>query len=428
MKKGLAIILSLLMLLGAGAFAYWNLILSPNGAYNPKSAAATMEQLFESKSREDWRGILLNAWTVPVSEYESRESVFNEIFDSAASGELYFHVGEEKNSYILCTEKNDLAILRFVLENQEWCWKDTEVLLPAITGSVTIIVPEDIVPMVNGIHLPESCVSNPALPYEDMTEQEQSFRSVPCRKIYELSGLYRLPQVEAEGARLISRSGSQWSYEPEDARSNSISILAPADAEVMVCGYKLGERDVIGSESIRVDVDIPEELKSELPVYTRYRLSELYTAELNVELKCPDGTVPPCTEENGVLCFRKTSDLSPEPEIEELARYYIGDLCFYGAGKASADAPCQFVIPGSSLSNLLYRAQGSLHWIQGTRLSLSDYWVGEYLMLGEDCCVCSASVTGEVGNYYSTYVADFPVQLLCVRTANGWKVADMAYE
>ena len=428
MKKGLAIALSLLLLLSAGAFGYYTLWLAPDGAYNPGRSAAVMEKLVSAVSRDEWRSLLLENWQESVTAFEDRESVFNELFENAAAGELNFRKGREKHSFVLCTPERDLALLRFTYEDKQWKLADTEVLLKGETHSIRILLPENAVPVVNGVALDESFVTDYALPYEDMTAQELAFDAYPVRRVYELSGLYRFPMVEAEGVRLVSQRLGEWSYEPTDARSYSISVLAPADATVTVNGLVLGAEDAVGSEGVAVDVNIPEELKGSLPTYTRYRLTGLYSSAKNVQVVCADGSELLCTEENGTLCYRKSTAQPPEPEIEKLAVDYLGDLCRYGAGQYSFDLPCRHVLRTSELYMLLFRAQGSLNWVRGTGLDIKEIGAGDYLPLNADTCVCNAKARCEIKNYYMTYEAEFAVQLLCQRTQEGWKVTDMAYE
>lgn len=426
MKKGLAIALSLLLLLGAGAFGYYFLWLSPDGVYNPGRSTAVMEELVNTVPREEWRVLLLENWKESVTPFEDRESVFNGLFESA--GELAFRRGEEKHSFVLCTPERELALLRFTYENKQWKLAGVEVLLKGEKHSIRVLVPENAVPVVNGTALDESYITDSALPYEDMTARELAFDAYPVRRVYELSGLYRFPTVEVEGVRLVSQRFSEWSYEPADARSHSISVLAPADATVTVNGLVLGAEDAVGSEGVAVDVSIPEELLGSLPSYTRYRLTRLYTSEKNVQVVCDDGSELLCSEENGTLCYRKSTAQAPEPEIEKLAVDYLGDLCRYGAGQYSFDLPCRHVLRSSELYMWLFRAQGSLNWVRGTGLNIKEVSAGDYLLLNADTCVCSAKARCEIKNYYMTYEAEFAVQLLCQRTPDGWKVTDMAYE
>lgn len=428
MRKRPAILLSLLLLLAAGAFGVYDLRLSPEGAYNPDRPAAKMEELMCSRSKEQWRDLLLENWTQSVTEFEDRESVFSALFSEAAPGELFFRRGENAHSFVLCSKSADLAVLDFSYENGDWVLRDTKVLLQSESHSIRILVPETAVPTLNGLPLGEEYISDFALPYADMTERERRFDSYPVRRVYELSGLYRFPQVEAEGVKLIAQKGGEWSYEPLDARSHSIRISAPADAVVTVNGLVLGEEDAVGSESVRLDVELPAELGDTLPRYTLYCLDGLYSAERDVLVRCPDGSEPLCTEENGTLCYRKSTAEPPEAEIEKLAVDFFTDLCRYGAGQYSYDVPCSYVLPNSPLANLLYRAQGSLFWVRGTGLTIKEVSAGDYLLLNADTCVCSAKANCEIRNYYMTYEAEFAVQLLCQRSENGWKVTDMAYE
>ena len=430
MKKGLAILLSLLLLSAGGCYSYYSLFLAPNGERNPARPAVKMEELLVHTSREQWKALLLENWTEPVTEYENRESVFSRLFEEAAAEDFRFRAAAEENSFLLSSGDRDLALLRFTYNKEEKSWQRSElrVLLRANTHSIRILVPEDIVPTVNGIPLPDSAVTDPSLVYEDMSELERQFADYPQRHAYGLSGLYELPTVEAEGARLILVEKDLWSYEPMDARSYGVKILAPASAAVKLNGAVLGQGEIVGSEGVSVDVDLPEELEKKLPTYSLYHVTGLYTKNLAVTVETADGRALEPSEEAGVLCYRESASTSPEPELENIAKEYMKALCNYGAGKCQFVAPCQYVLPGTALQTFIQRAQGSLFWIQGTGLELQEPGVGEYISLNADTCVCTVRAVGKVSNSYSSYEAEFACQLLLERTENGWKVTDMAYE
>ncbi len=428
MKKWIAILLSLLLLAGAGAYGYYSLRLSPNGAMNPGRPAVKMEELLQNTSAEQWKSLLSEAWSGEVTEYESREEIFSRIYERSAADSFSFRSSGEENSFVLSSGSSDLAVLRFGYENDAWTLSETRVLLGAETHSIRIEVPENIVPTVNGKTLPESAVTDFALPYADMSELELQFETHSVRRVYELSGLYETPTVEAEGARCILIDGNLWSYEPTDARSYGVKVLAPATATVLLNGVTLSESEVVGTEGVSVDVEIPEELTQKLPSYKIYQVSGLYSADTAVSVETGDGRKLEQSEENGVLCFRETSATAPEPEIETVAGEYLKALCNYGAGKVGSGGPCQYVVPDAALQSFIQRAAGSLVWIQGTGLELQEPHSGEYISLDADTCVCTSRVVGTVSNSYSTYEAEFACQLLLVRTENGWKVTDMAYE
>ncbi len=428
MKKGLAILLSALVLLGAAAFALWELRFSPTGVFNPGRPSVLMDTMLETTSREAWRDLLYEAWEGQLTPFEDRAAVFDGLLAHALTGELGFRRDEGEDSFILCTPERDLAKLRFSYSEGVWSLAETEVLLSGETHTITILVPENVVPTVNGIPLGSEYITDTALPYGDMTEQELQFPGHPVRWAYTVEGLYACPTVEAEGTAAVYCRGNEWSFEPTDARSYSLRIQAPADAKVTVNGYTLGEKELTGTESLTVDVDLPEEKTAALPVNARYALSGLYTAEHSVEAWAADGTPLSAAEVNGVLCFDTDRSRPPEGELEALATEFISELCLYGAGMRDAYAVCRFVPADRELYNFLYRAQGSLFWIRGTQLTLQEVKAGEYIMADDNTCVCTARAAGSVKNYYMTYEAEFAVQLLCERTENGWMVTDMAYE
>lgn len=430
MKKAIAILLSLLILAAGGYTCYYSLFLSPNGARYPERPAVLTEQLLASTDREQWRSLLYAAWEEPVTEYENREAVFSRLFEEAAADEFRFRAHEEKNSFILSSGDRDLAVIRYTYnkEAKSWSRSDLRVLLSANTHAIRVIVPENVVPTVNGKPLGEDRMTDSALVYEDMIPLELQFDSYPLRHVYELSGLYETPSVEAEGAKLILVDRDLWSYEPLDARTHSVKILAPETAAVKLNGAVLGENEVIGTEGVGVDVDVPEELASLLPAYKLYGVTGLYTSEPAVTVEAADGKPLELSEENGVLCYRETSSTAPEPEVENLAKDFMKALCNYGAGKCQSGMPNQYVQPGTALQTWIARAQGSLFWIQGTGLVLQEPVVGEYISLNGDTCVCTVRAVGTVSSSYTSYDAEFACQLLLERTPNGWKVTDMAYE
>lgn len=428
-KRVLMGLLCLLLTALAVFFALWTLKLSPDAPYNPDKPRTLMEALTASASREEWKAKLLPLWEEPVSEYEDTGAVFSALYDAAAQGEFSFRPSGEKNSFVLSCGENDLALLRYQRENGSWQQTELRCLLHGETNSIRILVPAGTVPTVNGVSVPDSALTETELPYEDMNEWELRFADSPRRREYTVSGLYLLPEVDAGDARLVLREGNCWSYEPADARTHSLLISAPSDAAVAVGGVTLDGSLVTARETVPVDVELPAELAASLPAYSRYELTGLYSASPAVTVTAADGTeLTPIEGERGLLSYTRRSDTPPDEEVRKIAGDFLTDLCRYGAGQVFSDTMSTYTVKGSALQQFLFRAQGSLFWIRGTGLTLQESRVEDFIPLGEDACVCTARVVGTVKNYYMTYEAEFACQLLLLRTADGWKVADMAYE
>ena len=436
MKKVLSVLLTLAVLAGLAFGGQWLLCRSPRGVYNPDGAAETMQSILSGQSTGDWRELLRPLWKGEVSEFEDRDEVFNDLFDAAVSGsEFRFAENSEKSSvqeavYLLCAGDRALAELTLRWEDGAWQWVGTamdETMLPGERRTLSLTVPAGAAVTVNSLPVDPRYAAE-ELDYEDITDLEKRFENVPTLVRYEIPGLYRNADVAAEGQVLLSSDGEAYRFAPPEGNSHSFRVLAPEDCSVTVNGALLTREDSSDRIPMPVSVDVPEELQNFLPTSLLYAFDGLYSVP---EITVTDPGGLPLTGElrsDGTVVYAHIIDAAPEEELSAMVENYMNAVCRFGVSLAYLDTINMYVDWNSELGQFYQLAQPSLGWILGTGLDIHKIWSDSYITLGNDACLCSAHCQCATTNYYRTDELDLCYRLLCVRTQNGWRVQDMAYD
>ena len=185
--------------------------------------------------------------------------------------------------------------------------------------------------------------------------------------------------------------------------------------------------DSSGGEDLYVPVDVPEELRGYLPAYLLYEFSGLYSVP-EITVTSHDGRLLEGTERgDGTVCYTDAAGEVPE-DLSSMAGKYMRTACLFGVSRATYEAFFPYLTGSSDLRSYYLMAQSSLSWIRGAGLDIRNVWCDSYLPLGEDACLLTVHCQCATSNYFTRYDLDLAYRLLCVRTAEGWRIQDMAYE
>ena len=435
MRRFFPVFLSLLLILALSLGGWWWLRLSPRGVWNPAGPEDAMERILEEHTTEDWRSLLAPLWEGEVSEFEDREQVFSALFEAAVAGEelRFYELGEYASAreavYLLCASSHALGAVTLRYEDGQWRWADTAAgdRLLGERYTLSLTVPEGCRPTVNGRSVGDEYLAEENIPYGDMTPLESRFAHVPTQRRYEIPGLYFDADVAAEDQTLLYADGESFRYAPPDAHSYAFRILAPQDAAVTVNGALLTTADSSGGEDLYVPVDVPEELRGYLPAYLLYEFSGLYSVP-EITVTSHDGRLLEGTERgDGTVCYTDAAGEVPE-DLASMAGKYMRTACLFGVSRATYEAFFPYLTGSSDLRSYYLMAQSSLSWIRGAGLDIRNVWCDSYLPLGEEACLLTVHCQCATSNYFTRYDLDLAYRLLCVRTAEGWRIQDMAYE
>ena len=444
MKKiWLWIVCVFLFLAAAAGGAAW-LYFSPHGALNPGSPEKTMQAYMDASDGAVWKERFCALYVPAVTEFEDAAEVASRLYDAAAGDGPFTFRAEPGAStrdapvYIVSAGETDLLTVSLAWTGGTWpggAWSVAALGLPAgaltaETRTVTVTVPSDASVTLNGIAAAETYITDADVPYGDMTELEKRFDSVPHRVCYTIPGLYGSVTVAAsrpDGVTLVSADGTDWVYTVPDAGAYSFRVTAPSDAVVTVCGAALDAAEAVSTTQPELLVDIPSDYAAQLPSYTVYEASGLYS-QPEITAAAADGTaLEAATGSDGAVSFALPGSAALQEAHGALVEQFLTNMCEYGAGHTTRGYPLQYIVPDSALYGYFHTAAGSLVWTVGVTLTYSGITSSDYLALGDDCFFCRAEVQCTTKTSYQTRDLDLRYEMLWVRSGDTWLLSDLAF-
>ena len=429
-KKVLVILtLTLCLLLALGGFAL--LRFSPYGVLNPASAEVTVENYLRDHDETFFREQFIAMAAPDVTEFESAGDVAAAVFDGT-SGEWSFREWEGRSSarkpvYILSRGRWDIFSAALTYSGDGWQVEalDCPGFLTGDTRTLTVTVPSEASVTCNGRPVPESYITDSAVPYDDMSALESSIAGHPCRVTYEIPGIYLAATVEASadgGAVLLHADGTSWRYTRSAPGAKTLRITAPENAVVSVGGVPLDPASAAERSVYATVMDVPEEYLASMPAYLVYSIGGLYgeydvAAELNgeaLESSLMDGTI----------AFTLPGNEALRSENHERAEEFLRRMCQYGAGGYS---PSDMCVPGSQANEFFYLATNSVIWIGATGVSFAQVDAYDFIPVGEDAFICRGRVQCTTTTSFGAWDHDMYYEMLWLRSGGVWLVSDLAY-
>lgn len=418
---------------GAAAWMYF----TPGGALSPAQPEDAVQELLETTGAGTWRTKYVSLCAPETTAFEDAAVVAGDLFDAVASGNSFtFRPDSERTSrstpvYILSAGDADLLTLTASYDRASRSWKVQEAPLGALRGetrALTITVPEGTSVCVNAVPLGEEYITDDNVPYTGMTELESQFDSCPHRVTYTVPGLYEAAEVTAEregGVLLLYSDGTRWDYTVPDAGTHAFRVTAPQEARVTAGGAALTDAEAVSFSQLSTHVDVPEELRGALPVYTVYAAGGLYhVPEFAASL--PDGTVlTPTTDAGGFPSFALPGNETLRTDCHERVESYLRDVVEYGAGHGTQ--PLNYVAPGAALNNYFIYARDSLHWTVGVTVDFREVKTWGYIPLGEDAFLCQGEASFTTTTRYETKDITVDYEMLWIRQNGTWYVQDMCF-
>lgn len=437
MKKGvLVLICVLLFLITAGAGAAW-LYLSPEGALRSDLPGTVMEAYLADKTPDFWKAEYMRQIQLPVTEFEDAEALLSKIYDTAVGAgtvtfsPITYESGGDARSYLIRLGEADLfrAVERYV----DGTWQVTALTaldnLTGMTHEISVLLPSDAALTVNGVRVSENYLSESGLAYPDMTALERKLPDFPTRKRYVVSGLYEAPTVEASregGLVLLSAADGVWEYTVPDAAGYAFAVSAPREAVVRLGGVELGSENIAASSVYSTQLNIPIYLQEYLPAYVTYTAGGLYSLP-EITASLPDGTPLTAVETNGSLSFSLPGTEALREEHHVQAEEFIRALTTYGAGNAPLGSVSAFVSPDSEVQRYLNGALASLHWTAHVTLSFQNVVADNFIPLGEEAYICRIYPDFTTQTWHETKEISLVYETLWVNEGGAWKVWDLAF-
>lgn len=437
MKRSVAWILAiaLFIIIAAGGAAL--MYLSPRGVLNPSSPEAAMQTALDTAAY-DWHDEFTKLYTAEVTAFEDADTVTESIYASLAGNETFTFrewkgVSAGNEPVFILSGSGDFLTVKLQYINNMWTPVELAVpdgLFAVETNTVTVTVPSDATVYINGIALDSSHIVNDFVAYTDLTELEARFENVPHRVCYEISGLYCAPTVEVEresGVALEGSDGLNWSYMPPDAAAHTFSVQAPADAVVTVNGTQLTASDSSEETPYIPLVDVPEELKAQLPSLTLYEAKGLYSVPEISAVDAAGNALEATVNPDGTLVYTAGNDEALSNAHSGTVEAFINNIAEYGSAHLEWTAPASFVKKDTPLFEYFAGARYSLGWIGTVRLHYDSITSYDYMPLGDNAFLCKGRLICTSSTYYQTVDMDLEYEMLWENTGSAWQVADMAF-
>ncbi|MBR4578901.1 MAG: hypothetical protein IKO22_04755 [Oscillospiraceae bacterium] len=437
MKKGMLVLLCLLLFaITAGAGAAW-LWLSPEGAMRADLPEDVMEAWLDEKDPDFWKEEYLRQIRLPVTEFEDGQALLGKLYDAAVGeAEVRFSPlsadsGGDTRRYLIRLGEADL--FQAAVQYRDSTWQVTELsaldALSAATHEISVLLPADAALTVNGVAVGEEYLRQSGLDYPDMTALELGDPHRPTRKLYTVSGLYEAPRVEADrenGLVLLSAADGVWEYTVPDAAGYAFAVSAPRSATVFLGEQALGSENIAATSVYVTKLDIPEELQGYLPEYVTYTAGGLYTLP-EISARTGDGTALESAEVNGVLTFALPGTEELRQAQHQRAEDFIQALTKLGAGNGTLAAAAAYVSPDSQVQLYMGRAMASLHWTRNVTLTFQDVTADSYVPLGENAYLCRARAQFTTKTWYQTKELSWDFEMLWRNEDGAWMLWDLAF-
>jgi len=435
MKKGVLILLCVVLFLAVvgGGMAY--LLFTPRGSLRQDTPDAVMAQTLGDMDRDALRREYVRLCPAPVSEFEDAGTVAGHLFDTAAQGTFTFRPvpdtdGSASQDYILSCGETDLLTAHLRYAEGSWS-ADFDRLdsLRGATRTLEITVPEDTELTLNGKAVGESYVSRRDVVYPDMTELELRFDAVPHLVSYRVEGIYEPVTLEARregGLTELYSDGTRWEFTVPDAGGYAFCVTAPGEASVTAGGAGLTDSELVAVTPYATRLDIPGELQDLLPSCRVYAAGGLYT-QPEITAVMPDGTpLIPETAADGTVSFPLPGSEGLYEDCHGRVEEFLRALCEYGAGHTQY-GPGGYAVAGTDFARYMQNAVASLYWTRGVSVRYDEISSRDYIPVGDSAFICRGHVACTTTTRYEVQDLDMHFEMLWVNLGGGWLIRDLAF-
>ena len=311
---------------------------------------------------------------------------------------------------------------------------------------------------INGIALTDAQIAERDIPLSDMPEIESRFTVVPRLTRYRVEKMY--------GAITVTNAaGDEIAPEPDTGDGvtryalplprYSVSITAPSDVTVTLCGAVLTPNDAQSSD---------RGILRGLEYYTgdaaydtvRWSFDDLYSLP-DVQATAADGTaLSPLVGKNGQIMFFHPNNASLQSAVEGTVQYFFNRYIDYSSrafqGNLSLsrkDVADETVEMSSAVRDSMRRYYGLLDcilwstdlyqyvqnstdamiWASATSVTYDELTFTDFSYVGEDCFVCTirykADFTANAWQEQKNYNMQNAYELAFVRSNGTWYAAAM---
>lgn len=446
--RGLLIFALVFLLIGAaGCFVLYRYC----AAYEVCRPEIVMDELMARYSAEDWKRSAKDSIGLYTSEYEDCSGLVDAYFDSIDDSTPITYRKEVNSSddsrtvYTVRAGISNLARVTLIpSENVSRLFKlhDWEVggisaenVLDSLKHvSLKIYAPEGEAVYINGTKADLS-ISLSGVSWPKVTEIESKFSSGAKCTCYTVDAMYGAISVTDSSGReyspLASSTEDELVYQITPAELHSVSIKAPEDVSVTLCGYTLAPSDA-SSITPGIFENVLEYTQGSEYMTAEYSFSGLISEPVVTAVDAEGRTLTPVTDGEGNYAFFHMNDPSLEAEVLETAQSFFDAYVTYCANSYDAtrfDRIINRVMRHSTLYTYISESHEGMIFASKTQADNNELDFSNFSRVGDSCFVCTVSYKADLTatSWYEEFSYDVQnnYEICFVSDGYKWLATDM---
>lgn len=459
-----------LVLAGAGCAVFYKYL----SVYERARPEHVMDSLMETTARETWLGYVKNSIEQSAGEFDDTAALYTEYETALLSGKEFSYrrasesAAEEPEFIVRCGGVDVCAVTLAAQPGSELgfgkhLWQvgsiaPCEALRNLRSTAVEITALPDEPVYINGIELTDAQIAERDVAIEGLSEIETRFTDVPHLTRYRVEKMYgAITVTNAAGDEIAPEAdvGDGVTRYALPVPRYSVSIIAPADVTVTLCGAALTPDDAQSSD--RGILRGLEEYTGDAAYDTVHWSFEGLCSVPDVQATAADGTaLSPLVGKSGQIMFFRPNDEELQSAVQDRVKYFFNRYIDYSSrafqGNLSLsrkDVADETVEMSSAVRDSMRRYYGLLDcilwstdlyqyvqnstdamiWASATSVSYDELTFTDFSYVGENCFVCTirykADFTANAWQEQKNYNMQNAYELAFVRSNGIWYAAAM---
>ena len=420
-------------------------------SYEASLPEHVMDDFMASTTEQQWYEYIRRGMSLPESEFEDSEAIFDEYYDAAIRGKKLSYwkkmdeFTEASPVYKVRGGGMDLAVVRLApvgvhaagFGRELWQVGEVQSVLALDhleRVTVEIDAPRGDPVYLNGVAVGEKYLTGEDAPAPKLTELESRFAEVPTFARYRVGMYGEITVTDKNGTALSPQreegSGVVRYVAPED-EFYSFTVRAPENATVRVSGAVLTPE-----EASRAD----DGILAGLGAYTggagyrtlTWSFGGLYTRpQISAEMN--GKTLTPLINEKGELIFFPAQDEELAARVRPTAEQFFASYVDYSGKAYNAGrhhALLGRILPGTELYNYVRDSRDAMIWASATEVHYDELTFADFFPVGDNCFTCTIRYKADFDakSWYESYSYDLQnaYEMAFVRVGNQWVAAAMS--
>jgi len=421
-------------------------------SYEASLPEHVMDEFMASTTPEQWYGYIRGGASLPVSEFEDGDALFDAYYDAAIrdSRFSYWKYMDEYTSqtpvYKVRGGGMDLCLVRLRplgsnaagFGRQLWQVGEVRSILSLDklqSVTVEIDVPRGETVYLNGLAVGREHLTEEAAPVPDLTALESRFRTLPSYERYRVENMYGDITVTDESGRALSpirEESGVIRYVARQEELYSFTVRAPETVTVTVCGAELRKNEAEKAEK-GVLAGLDKYTGDDAYDTLTWHYEGLYTRP-EISAVGRDGrALTPLVNEKGELLFFNPQDDALAEQARPWAEDFFQKYINY-SGKAYEAGRHQMllntILPDTELYRYVRDSRDAMIWASATEVHYDELTFADFSPVGDNCFTCTIRYKGDFAAtaWHESYTYDMQnaYELSFVRVGEMWYAAAMS--